>query len=94
MLGHYGKDVITGFSGYITAHIKYLTGVDQYYIRPDRLGEQGQQQDGEWLDVGRVEIDGTKPVLALNKTSGLVEQTIGVRKTEGDTVSGTKAEAA
>ena len=55
---NFGKkavDVVTGFSGVITAKTIYMYGCSQYLLTP-RVDKDGKRQDGEWFDEGRLEI--------------------------------------
>ena len=56
-LGKKAKDKITGFTGIIVGHIKYLYGCDQYGITP-QVDKDGKTRDTQWFDVGRIEIIG------------------------------------
>ncbi len=56
-LGKEGKDKITGFTGVITAHVKYLTGCDQYCLTP-KVNDKGETMTGEFFDEARIEITG------------------------------------
>ena len=60
-LGKIGKDVITGFSGTITAVACYITGCDQYCITADAKDNYTEVLSG-WYDVNRVELSDHKEV--------------------------------
>jgi len=62
-LGTTGKDIITGFKGVITGHVKYLTGCDQILLVP-RVDEKGARIDSHWFDINRIEaVEGEKKVV-------------------------------
>jgi len=48
------KDVITGFSGIVTARAEYSTGCRQYLVQPkQKRGENGYPKSA-WLDEDRI----------------------------------------
>ena len=49
------KDVISGFSGVITARLEYLNGCRQYSIRPTKLKDD-TVISSEWFDEGQLEL--------------------------------------
>jgi len=55
-LGLKARDKVTGFEGIITAKVKYLTGCDQYCIKPK--AENGKVLEGYYFDEGMIEIIG------------------------------------
>ena len=57
-LGQKVRDRITGFEGVATARVEFLTGCIQYCIKPDKLDEKGKMIEGEYIDVGQIEILG------------------------------------
>jgi hypothetical protein len=57
MLGKKVKCKITGFEGIATAKIKYLNGCVQYCVKP-KVGKDGKMPDGEYIDIGQLEIVG------------------------------------
>ena len=56
-LGVIAEDKITGFKGIVTAHVKYLTGCDQYCLRP-KVNDKGELQEGMYFDGGQLEVIG------------------------------------
>ena len=56
-LGREAKDKITGFTGIITCHCRYLTGCDQYGLTP-KVNKDGKTTDSQWFDEGRIELIG------------------------------------
>lgn len=69
-LGHKAKDRISGFSGTITGRAQYLTGCDQYLIRPS-VGADGAFRGGEWFDENAIEVlDGDPLVLDTSLGNG------------------------
>ncbi len=57
ILGKTGRDKITGFEGTITGIAIYLTGCNQYLLRP-KVKKDGSTIEGEWFDDQRVEVSG------------------------------------
>ena len=76
-LGETVRDVITGFSGVVTAKCTYITGCDQVHVQPRQ-----SDKDGRWYDVTRLEVDNSTPVLELPKIE-VVAKTGGPRETPG-----------
>jgi hypothetical protein len=67
-LGQKAKDVVTGFTGTITARADYLTGCKQYCVTP-RVKPDGEYPNGVWLDEDRIELlDDEKLVLSKPTT--------------------------
>jgi hypothetical protein len=52
-LGIYAEDVISGFKGYITGRVTYITGCDQYLLSP-RIDKDGKVADTRWVDENRI----------------------------------------
>lgn len=69
-LGSYAKDIITGFSGVVTAHAKYLSGCDQYCIRPNNLDKDGNIKDALWFDVEQIEVNSKAPLKINSRPTG------------------------
>jgi hypothetical protein len=57
VLGREVKDIITGFKGIAVAKIEYLTGCNQYEIKP-QVDKDGKMVDPRWLDESQVEVIG------------------------------------
>ena len=55
LIGHYGKDAITGFHGRITGVASYITGCDQVCLTPS-MKDDGKIEDGRWYDVNRIDL--------------------------------------
>jgi hypothetical protein len=55
-LGQEGKDKVTGYTGIIIGHAKYLMGCDQYGLSAPM--RDGKISAAEWFDEGRIEIIG------------------------------------
>ena len=53
-LGTKAKDMITGFEGYVTGLVDYLTGCSQALLVP-RMKKDGTLPEGQWFDVQRLE---------------------------------------
>tara|TARA_R110002126_G_scaffold110951_3_gene248693 strand:+ start:1001 stop:1255 length:255 start_codon:yes stop_codon:yes gene_type:complete len=56
-LGQSAKCKITGFEGIIIARSIWLTGCDQYCIKP-KVDKEGKANEGLWVDEGAVVIIG------------------------------------
>ena len=52
-LGIEGKDRITGFTGIIIGVSRYLTGCDQYALKPP-VDDKGNMRDAKWFDEGEI----------------------------------------
>lgn len=63
-LGSLAKDRITGLKGILIAHCKYLSGCDQYCIKPP-VDKDGKMPDGQWFDETDIVILGK----GINKLS-------------------------
>ena len=48
------KDVVTGFTGVVTAFCVYETGLDQYLIEPP-VDKDGKPVDSRWVAEDRLE---------------------------------------
>jgi hypothetical protein len=68
-LGETVQDRITGFTGTITGHVRYITGCNQVLLVP-RVDKDGKTVPGEWFDEQRVErVDGTPRIVLNNGTT-------------------------
>lgn len=47
---------VTGFEGVITAYSEYLTGCEQYCVKPAKLDKDGKMFDGVWIDQDRLDL--------------------------------------
>lgn len=56
-LGVAAEDKVTGFSGIIVGRAQYLTGCNQYCVKP-RVDEKGDVRKGQWFDEGELNITG------------------------------------
>jgi hypothetical protein len=65
LIGHYGKDIITGFHGRITGCASYITGCDQVCLTPP-MKDDGKIEDGRWYDVNRINLVHEKGVISLS----------------------------
>lgn len=70
-LGVEAKDMITGFSGIVTARVEYLNGCIQCCIKPKKVNKNGEMIDGEYFDVGQLQVIGKGVV---GKTKKWVEE--------------------
>lgn len=64
MLGRKAKDIVTGFTGIVTAKCEYLSGCTQYKI--DAPVTDGHELKYFWVDVDRIEV--LEGGLSYNKT--------------------------
>lgn len=70
VLGSKAKDKVTGFTGIVTGHAKYLTGCDQYLLNPE-CEDPGKYPEGKWFDENRLaEQPGTTLVLDTGESKG------------------------
>ena len=70
-LGMKARDIITGFTGVVTAHARYLTGCDQYCLKPQELDKEGAMKDGVYFDIEQLElIDETVIKVNIRPTGG------------------------
>ena len=53
-LGVIAEDKVTGFRGTVTSKVKYLTGCDQYCLKP-KVDKDGNIVDGCYFDGGQLE---------------------------------------
>ena len=69
-LGRKVKDKITGYTGVVTSHVKYLTGCDHFGVTPV-VDKDGKCQAAEYFDGSRLEyVDEPAVKLASVKTGG------------------------
>lgn len=55
-LGDRVRDKISGFTGIVVARTEYIESCDQVWIRPEKLGANGELQKAEWFDAPWVEV--------------------------------------
>ncbi len=65
-MGFTARDLVTGFSGEITGHARYITGCDQFLLQPE-TNKDGEWVKAIWFDDERLEVDGTKGSAFLAK---------------------------
>ena len=74
MLGQKAHDVVTGFSGVVTSLSFDLYGCVQVIITPS-IDDKGIVQNGNWFDVGRVQLLSIEPVMPIpNFDSGYIAE--------------------
>ena len=61
-LGVTAKDIITGFTGIVSARTQYQTGCCTYGLASRKLSTDGKPVDWEWFDEVRLEIVDAKPI--------------------------------
>jgi hypothetical protein len=54
-MGAVAMDAVTGFTGKVTGHARYITGSDQVRLTPP-VDHAGKTQTEHWYDVERVEV--------------------------------------
>lgn len=62
LLGFRARDRVTGFQGVISSISFDLYGCIQAIVTPG-VGEKGEIQDSKWIDVCRLELLESKPVM-------------------------------
>lgn len=63
-------DLITEFTGTVTAYCQYVTGCDQYLLTP-KCKEDGTKPQSYWFNVNRLEFeDDGRPKLNTKKDKG------------------------
>ncbi|MCK5613697.1 hypothetical protein KAR91_68165 [Candidatus Pacearchaeota archaeon] len=73
-LGGKVKDKVTGVSGIVTGHCKYLTGCDQYLVQPVDRKDKLKVLTSAWFDVNRLEVVRSKKIiLDVSKDKGCCE---------------------
>jgi len=55
VLGKTVKDIVTDFVGIATAKIEYLTGCNQYEVKP-KVDKDGKYQDSKWFDENHIAV--------------------------------------
>ncbi len=58
-MGDKAKDIITGFDGFITCRIEFITGCNQYVLQP-RVDKAGNLKEPQQFDENRLELVKTK----------------------------------
>ena len=64
-LGVAASDVVSRFSGIVTGRAQYLTGCNQYYLRP--RSKDGGYTKGAWFDENVLEIINHAPVVLVDE---------------------------
>ncbi len=63
-MGEVVEDKITGFSGIVTGHVKYVTGCIQYLVQPP-VTKDGSWREPMWIDeiniAKRIKKEKAKP---------------------------------
>jgi hypothetical protein len=52
LLGQTAKDIITGFTGVVTARAEYISGCHQILLAPP-IDEKGSHRESHWYDEQR-----------------------------------------
>lgn len=69
-LGHWYRDVITGFAGIAIGHCTYLTGCNQTLLQPKGT-DPNVRPDSQWFDDQRLQaVDGGAVILDNGTTPG------------------------
>lgn len=67
-LGIKVKDKITGFTGYVTAYTKYITGCNQALVQAEmEEGKPGVYPESAWIDEQRLERVGRDTITLDNE---------------------------
>jgi|HubBroStandDraft_6_1064221.scaffolds.fasta_scaffold164078_2 hypothetical protein len=61
-LGSAARCKVSGMTGIVTGHAKWLTGHDQFYLQPP-VQSSGVWVDGRWIDVDQLQEDWSRPGL-------------------------------
>jgi hypothetical protein len=64
-LGVTVRDKINGFHGIVTGYVYYISGCNQALVSPP-VSADGKIQEGQWLDVQRLEIDASVEQIVLD----------------------------
>ena len=54
-IGVIAKDIVTGFTGVVTAYAVHLSNCDRAFIQPRELKEDGSPKDAHYFDVPQLE---------------------------------------
>lgn len=63
-LGVTVRDRITGFTGVVTGHVRYITGCHQVLVAPPT--KDGAFREPHWFDEQRVVIDAQEQTVVLD----------------------------
>lgn len=77
VMGATVKDVITGFSGIVTAHATYITGCDQYLVQP--VMQDGKFEEPRWIDGDRLNVLQIAPVVLARRTANGCDKAAPIR---------------
>jgi hypothetical protein len=69
-LGSKLRDKVTAFEGIATSRVEYLNGCVQYCIVP-KVGKDSKRPDGEYFDIGQLELVGDGVSIKPSDTGGL-----------------------
>lgn len=53
MMGKIATDIVTGFSGIVTAICQSITGPDEYQLSP-KVNDKGEWQEPRWFPIQRL----------------------------------------
>ena len=73
MLGKVMRCRVTGFEGIATARVEYLNGCVQYCLKPKST--DGKMPEGEYIDIGQLEVAGDGISLFVDPTGGEMSDT-------------------
>jgi hypothetical protein len=65
-LGDKARDIVTGFSGVVTAQTRYLSGHVRVAIQSESLDRDGKAIEPEWFDIEQVVVIGKGYCLPSN----------------------------
>ena len=74
-LGQEVKDLVTGMTGIVMYHLKFLNGCHQLGVQDRKLSKEGETKKFEYFDTEQLEIvgEGIRKKLGKVKTSGGVK---------------------
>jgi hypothetical protein len=78
ILGSQYRDVITGFTGVATGHVKYISGCNQVLLAP-AVGADGGLRESQWFDEQRLKPLGGDPIVLDNGASPGFDRAAAVR---------------
>lgn len=66
--GATARDKVTGFTGIVVGHARYISGCSQLLIVPP-VGADGSYREGQWLDDQRLEAVTAIPAVKLDNSA-------------------------
>lgn len=72
-LGDRAKDIITGFTGIVVGHTRWLTGCDTYTLAPEKVGDDGKSRESGHFDESRVLVVDPTAVTLIDRSANKAE---------------------